>query len=399
MNFQQMMEARNARSQMIQEKFNPGRPAFAPRGYRSVGHLRGNPEYEMRLAEAQQFINSMTAQDLREAMSTSDFPLLFGDTIDRKMFATFRAIPAVWRNYIKVDNQIPDFRAVKRFRCTRGDGILSDVPQGDSYPADSVTESQYSYSLGKKGKRRNFLWETLVNDDLGCLHSAPDDFAWQAANKEAQFASSLFVGNTTLYSTTHSVAGTNYSNLATSTALTPDNLAAAISAMGLYPADDGAAPILNEPIFLVVGTLEMKFKAEQILNSITVAYDSIGDTDTIRGNLPTANIIPRSISSTMQVLRDPWMKYNDSTNYATSWYLFADPNMGWAVEMGFLAGHETPELFMKDSNQVLLGGGSTNPIDGDFDNDAVGYKVRHVMGGSHTNAVGGWRFTYWAHNT
>lgn len=398
MNFQQLMAARQVRSQAIVEAFGAGIP-----GYGAVGRGRGDPQYEVQLAEAQRFINTMTMRDFAEAMSTSDFPLLFGDTIDRKLYASFKGLPAVWRNYVKVDNTIPDMRAVKRFRATRGDGTLSDVPQGDSYPADSIGESTYSYSLGKKGKRRNFLWEALQNDDLGALHSTPDDFALQASNKEADFASSLFVGNTTLYSATHAVQGTNYANLATSTPLTPTNLAAAINAMGNYPADDGASPILNEPMFLVVGTLGMQFVAEQILNSVTVAYDSLAtgdaDTETLRPNLPTASLIPSRIKSRLQVLRDPWMRNNDSTNYATSWYLFGDPNNGWAVEMGFLNGHETPELFMKNSNQVLLGGGMTSPMDGDFDNDAVAYKVRHIMGGSHTNAVGGWRFTYWAHNT
>lgn len=394
MNFQQLMIARKARSQTIVEAFGTGMP-----GYSDVARHSGRPGYEQQLAEAQKFINTMTMRDFYEAMSTSDFPLLFGDSIDRKMYTKFKSLPGVWRNYVKVDNTIPDMRAVKRFRATRGDGTLSDVPQGDSYPADSIGESTYSYSLGKKGKRRNFLWEALQNDDLGALHDTPDDFAFQAANTEANFASSLFVGNTTLYSTTHSVQGTNYANLATSTPLTPANLAAAISVMGDYPGDDGSSPVLNEPLFLVVGTKNMEFTALQILNSITVAYDSIGDTDTLRPNLPTANIVPSRITSSLQVLRDPWMRTNDSTNVATSWYLFSDPNNGWAIEMGFLNGHETPELFMKNSNQVLLGGGMTSPMDGDFDNDAVAYKVRHIMGGSHTNAVGGWRFTYWAHNT
>ncbi len=358
---------------------------------------QAQPGYKARLTEAQNFINgACSMRDVFEAMSTSDFPLLLADSLDRRLVASFKSMPAVWRNYIKVTNDVTTMtRAVKRFRCTRGDGLLANVPQGDSYPTDSKSESTYSFTMGKWGRRRDFTWELMIDDDLGALKSTPDDFGYQAANKEAQFASALHVGNTTLYSATHAVAGTNYANLATSTPLTMANLSAAISAMGLYPHDDGVSPVLNTPKYLVVGTKGMEHTALQILNSLTVAVR--GDTDAV--NFPTASLLPAKITSSMQVLIDPFMRYNDATNYATSWYLFSDPNDGWAAEMAFLAGHETPEMFMKNSNQVLMSGGSTSPMDGDFDSDAIAYKIRHVGGGSHTNAVGGWRFTYWAHNT
>jgi hypothetical protein len=71
-----------------------------------------------------------------------------------------------------------------------------------------------------------------------------------------------------------------------------------------------------------------------------------------------------------------------SANKNTTWYLFADPGVGRpAMEMGFLRGHETPELFMKSSNSVRIGGGLTGAEEGSFENDGIDYKVRHVFGG------------------
>lgn len=408
MNYRELREAKVAQKAALYKRYNRLPAGLAPDGYRHIaagqrppGARRDSPEYEARLAEVVRDLAEMrNMDDLREAMSTSDFPLLLADSLDRRMYASFKTVPQVWRNYIKVSNDITTMtRAVKRFRCTRGDGILADVPQGASYPADSKSESTYSFTLGKKGRRRDFTWELMIDDDLDALKSTPDDLGYQAANKEAQFASALYTANTTLFATTHAVQGTNYSNLATSTPLTPANLDAAVSTMGLYPHDDGVSPILNDPKFLVVGTKAMLHTALRILRSITLDYDSFGDTDTVRADLPTANIVPQEVRNSIIPLLDPFMRYNDSTNYATAWYLFSDPSNGYAVEMGFLKGYETPQLFMKNSNQVMLGGGMSHPMDGDFDTDAISYKARHVMGGSHTNAVGGWRFAYWAHNT
>jgi hypothetical protein len=52
------------------------------------------------------------------------------------------------------------------------------------------------------------------------------------------------------------------------------------------------------------------------------------------------------------------------------------------MEVGFLIGHETPELFQKTPNAVRVGGGPVDPTDGDFETDSVEWKLRHVYGGT-----------------
>jgi hypothetical protein len=85
----------------------------------------------------------------------------------------------------------------------------------------------------------------------------------------------------------------------------------------------------------------------------------------------------------VQLVINPWLPIVDTTKGATAWYLFADPGMGRpALEVGFLRGHETPELFLKSPNATRIGGGPVAAEDGDFETDGVNYKVRHVYGGS-----------------
>jgi hypothetical protein len=52
------------------------------------------------------------------------------------------------------------------------------------------------------------------------------------------------------------------------------------------------------------------------------------------------------------------------------------------MEVGFLRGHDTPELFMKSPNSIRVGGGVVGAEDGSFETDGVDYKVRHVVGGT-----------------
>jgi hypothetical protein len=328
---------------------------------------------------------------LGEAVSTSDFPLLFGDTIDRVLLAKYKAVIPNWQDYIKV-SRVADFRDVKRFKCSPGRGLLPVVKQGEAYTNDKPSESYYSFGVQKRGSVRNILWEALINDDLSALADVPNDFSYQAQQTEAYVATSLFAANTTLYATNHSVNGATYSNKGTAK-FSADALATAISAMGEYPGDDSdGLPVMNDPVYIVVGTRAMQLKVEQVLNSLIVAY--AGSTD--KTNLPTANIISQELRSRLQVRLNPYLRLLDPTNYANSWYLFSDPADGYSVEFAYLSGYDTPQMFMRASAQLALGGGTVSPMEGGYDNDSVDYKVRVVMGGSHTNAVGGWRFSYWS---
>jgi hypothetical protein len=388
--FTELIESFTAAEASIQNLFNRDQDGV---GIRTIVS-RGGPKYTARLTEAAQFIGAVfdgkrPMWQLREALSTDDFPLLFGDTIDRMLLAKYRAVTPDWQSYVKVSRTIRDFRAVKRFRCSIGRGMTDEVPAGGDYQADAQTETSYQFAVKKFGRRRDILWETLQNDDLGALQDTPDDLAKQAINREAQYVTSLFAANTTLFGN-HTVNGVVYANKSTAP-FSATNLATALGVIGTFPGDDDdGTPIMNDPVYIVVGTKKKVLEVEQVLNSLVVYYSGGSEQD----NLPSANIISRELASRLKVVYNPYLRMVDPTNYANSWYLFADPGDGWAVEVGYLSGHDAPELYMKAANQIRLGGGAA--IEGDFDTDARSYKVLHVIGGSHTNAVGGWRFGYWS---
>lgn len=381
-----LIESFDAAQASIQRLFNAQQDGT---GVRGLARSRG-PAYQSRLTEAVKFIGQVfegkrPMWQLKEALSTSDFPLMFGDTIDRVMLAKYKSQPGVWRQFIKTST-VQDFRTAKRFKATRGAGILDDVGPGGSYKADAPSELSYSFAVSKRGRRRDILWEALINDDLNALQEAPDDLAYQAANTENYVASSFYVANSTLYATSGGGRPTG-GNKGTGK-LTIENLELAINQMALFR-DENGQPILNTPRYLVVPPA-LELTARKILQSITLTY-----TGTTDQTLATKN----ALQGMLEPVVDHWIPILDTTNGNTSWYLFSDPADGWAVEVAFLAGHETPELFMKASNQVLLGGGAVSPMEGDFDTDSVAYKMRHVIGGAHTNAVGGWRFSYMSDGT
>ena len=133
---------------------------------------RNRQAYERKMMEARRIIvNAFRGGDLaryvfKEALSTSDFPQLFGDVIDRSVLANYLETPYTW-NLIARQAEVNDFRPVKRFRIDGGTGLLAGtdssgnlipLTQGAQYPEDYLTDDQYTYQLQKYGKRMPFFW-------------------------------------------------------------------------------------------------------------------------------------------------------------------------------------------------------------------------------------------------
>jgi hypothetical protein len=79
---------------------------------------------------------------------------------------------------------------------------------------------------------------------------------------------------------------------------------------------------------------------------------------------------------------NPYLPILDtSASKNTTWYLIARLANGAAVQLNFLRGHESPELVMKNPNKLTLGGAIQDPLQGDFEQDAIDWRVRHIMGG------------------
>jgi hypothetical protein len=102
--------------------------------------------------------------------------------------------------------------------------------------------------------------------------------------------------------------------------------------------------------------------------------------------MPTSNVLPQY---GLQLVIDPYIPIF-APNAVLSWFLFADPKDIAAMECDYLTGHERPEICMKASDKVNIGGGEISPMTGDFATDNVFYRVRDVFGCNRLE----WRATY-----
>ena len=342
----------------------------ADRGWHPIGDIPRGEGYDAKLAEAVKLINNSDGRPeyyqkfkIQEAMTTSDFPYLFGDVLDRQLLAAYKGVDPVWKAFTRMSTN-KDFKASYRFAITGGDQYLARVGEKGEYLASGRGEAKYEMTVLKYGRQFDISWESLINDDLGALKDTPARFARAAVRTEHRLVTGQYARNA-LFS-----AGTgNAANIE----LTIANLETGVETFQSY-LDAAGEPIMARAKYLVVPPC-LEFTARQILSSATKMWTD--DAGGVATAWPTANVISQT---GLQLIVDPYLGVYGGADILTQWYLFPDPNDIAMFEFAHLSGHERPEICMKASDKVSVGGGAVGPFSGDFATDNVFYRVRMCAG-------------------
>lgn len=346
---------------------------------------RNTPQYMTRLTEAVRiyegaFKSRRGTLLFQEALTTSDFPNLFGDIIDRQLLANYLETPQVYRAFCRIAT-VQDFRAVKRFVVNGSEAVLAKVAEQGEYPESKLVDAKYSYQVYKYGRKIPFAWETIINDDLDALKDIPARFGKAARRTESKLVTAMYCNSTGPDSTFFSNTNKNLVNTTNGAASTnpPLSIAALQDAMSILARQldtDG------EPIHIDAVTLVVPPALEVSANNILHATQLLIDPNLALGSAQQKMFTENWMSNRVKLAVDAYIPLVATTNGLTSWFLFADPGVGRpAIEVGFLRGHEQPEVFIKVGNAMRVGGGGVDPLNGDFDTDSLQYKVRHVLGG------------------
>ena len=313
---------------------------------------------------------------LKEAITTSDFPGLFGVLLQQDLLAKYRAEIPDWRAYCATGTQ-PNFNIATKHKVYGQEGVLPVIAENGRYTAVPSGTAHYPAQLRKYGRVFDISWEAVINDSMGAFSDIAERFSTAATRTEVFNVTSLIAQaagpNAGLFGAPIAdVDGQNVTNRGV-LALTIANLQATMRLMASQVDADGL-PVQIRGVHLVVPpALEMTARA--ILTSATVIA-----TAAAFPGVPEINITPQlgiklHVNSYLPVV-------DTSGNHDGTWYLFAEPSAGRAIQMDFLAGQTSPEICMKSSNKIPVGGGGElSPYGGDFDTDDMFYRVRHCMGG------------------
>lgn len=352
---------------------------------------------ESAITEAQQIMGAAFSGSRRgmvafqEALSSSDFQHAVFDVLDREVQAAYEDIPPVWRSYVATTT-VRDFRPKRLIDLLGGKAALDVVPELSEYPARSVSKSLYRLSVKKYGGRFALSWETIINDDLDEVRNLPVNLATAARDTESRTAAGLLTDgtgandtyfNATAWGRTYDPEADTWSggssNLMTGNPpLTIDNLQAALNVIKARRDPEGRPIVV--PRFMLVVPQALEVTAQRILSTIEIRTTVSGQ-ERLERNF---------VAGSVELVSDPWLDVLDTgANKATEWWIVPSPSSGRkAFWLGFLRGHEVPDLRVKADAGSRLGGGSIAPEEGSFDIDDIQYRARHVLGSVGTDMIG-----------
>ena len=406
--------------------------ALVERGFMGAGEYR--PEgYQRHFDEARWLIEGTMkgswrhAGILKEALTSSDFPLYFGDVLDRTMLANYAETSYSWDMYCKRATLNDTTRIARIMRVDRGAAVLDGPiipnsygatgtgPKGleqlSEYPLRRRVISGYTDQLYKFGCRMDYSAESLFADDLDALKDTPALFGRASRRTEEKRATQLYATSGGPNGTFFSTANKNLINPTvapgcpyTNPPLSIDAVKWALTVLAMQRDLDGE-PISIESAVLVYPPA-LKVDAENILGARELWVNMEG------GNV-IQNAALNAMTSGVRMVVANWaakfaqgalnyyLPVVDTTYGNTAWYIFATPRNGRpALQLSFLRGREAPQIYMKLPNQVAIGEGrmgpgagvmpgttNTNPMEGDFETDSIDYKVRHYIGGTLLDSV------------
>lgn len=185
--------------------------------------------------------------------STSDFPLILGNTINRSLRAAYEAIEQTWMPLGRQAN-FPDFR--ERTSVALGEASrLEKVLEGGEYKYGTIPEEGTKIKATKFGKIIALTWEAIVNDDLSAFDKIPTALANSARETESDLIWNLFLVDRK-YSDGVNIFNAAHGNIAASAGqLNVTTLQAARTAMRTQKGVDKKTFVRVNPRYLVVGPL------------------------------------------------------------------------------------------------------------------------------------------------
>jgi hypothetical protein len=258
----------------------------------------------------------------RALHTTSDFPIILGDTVGRVLRDAYQAAPSGIRRLGR-QTSARDFRAVNKIMLGEAP-LLEKLNEHGEIKAGTMAEAREAYKIETWARKIGITRQVLVNDDLGAFSDLARRMGQGAAETEARILVTLLEansGNGPTLSDTKALFHVDHGNKAGSGAVISDaTLSAARLALRTQKGLDGRVIRVTPKNLLVPPALETV--AEKWLATIAPAT--------------AADVNP--FSGAMSLVVEPRL------SSATRWYVTADPGEIDGLEFAYLSGNEGPQV-------------------------------------------------------
>jgi hypothetical protein len=271
------------------------------------------------LAHANQPTRALSRSGLiRSALSSSDFPILLQQGLQRELRAAYDEIPSTFQAFSR-QVTATDFRA-RTVVSMGGLGEMRKVPEGGEAKRKAFAETSESYKVDKFEEIITFTFEALVNDDLDALQRLPAMIALAARTTERRTVFSIFNGVGPTISDGKALFHADHKNLITGAAAPSVASLSAIRALFRKQTDVGGNAINLMPAFILSPT-----KHETVLDQLFAGLQT-------GLALARAEILPGALQSLIPIIEPMLDEYSND-----HWFALAPQAFG-GFEHAYLDG-------------------------------------------------------------
>lgn len=246
--------------------------------------------------------------------STSDFPLVLANVVNKRLRKAYDEAPETWKPLVN-ETEVSDFKTVSRHQIGDAPALL-EVKEGGEFTRGTFSEAKEEYSIKTYGRVIALTRQLIINDDLGALQRVISSVGTAAKDLIADLVYALIVNGHDVYAMadTEYVFSSAHANIGTSNAAVASGLASMREKLKKQTSLDGR--YLNiRPAYLLAG-VEREDEIEKAQSDRFVPTAASGDNTFVRG---------------LQSIIDPRLA-------AAPYFLFASPSQIDTIEVAYLAG-------------------------------------------------------------
>lgn len=193
--------------------------------------------------------------------TTTDFPGILGNVVNRTLRAGYTAAPQTFRPFVR-EVTVSDFKTVTRQQLGEAPR-LEKVNEHGEFKRGTLGEGSEAYKIATYGKIIGITRQALINDDIGAFTGIAQRFGFSAAQLESDLVWAQILANPIMGDGV-ALFHASHKNLGTATAFGVAPLGKLNTAMAKQVGLDGKTVLNITPSFIVVPA-ELQVAAEQLL--------------------------------------------------------------------------------------------------------------------------------------
>lgn len=300
-----------------------------------------------------------------QAQLSSSWPLAMANSLYRRLSQDYAEVDYMEGRIISNRRRVIDFRSIEINRINYSPDLPTVVEDADYTELASIGEEGANYKVSKRGRIITITMETIMNDDLSAIQRMVRNEGRAARRTFARFVWNFLMSNPNYDGDSVALFHASHNNLG-AVALTANSTGVTAVVNRLNALMNQTEPGSGEKLGGAWWTARPQLIVPNALQSIA---KQLNQSDGIpgaanQGDNPIAGLFG-SKENPERIIVNPLFTDTDD------WYVTRQPSDVEMIEVGFLNGQESPELFLADNQQV----GTM------FMADKLQYKTRHIYGG------------------